>query len=85
LAPAGLAIGVGVVAGAAVWSGVAYAVGQAHKKKLEEVRVELEGVLDALEVGASLEPPPSSWRRWVKRHFHGVARDLMRNEKDAEV
>ena len=43
---------------------------------MAEVRSEVEGVLDALETGASLEPPPPSWRRWVKRYFHGMAKDF---------
>jgi len=81
-APLALAVGVGVVAGVGVWAGIGYAVGQNHKKKLLEVRSEVEGVLDDLETGRSLEPPPSSWRRWVKRQFHGVARDLMREIDD---
>lgn len=81
--PIGLAVGVGALLGVGVWSGVAYATGRSHKRKLLEVRTELEGVLDALETGDSLEPPPASWRRWVKRHFHGVARDLMRGEDEA--
>ena len=84
VAPVGLAIGLGVVVGAGAWSGVTYAVGRSHKKKLQEVQTELEGVLDALEMGASLEPPPASWRRWVKRHFHGVARDLVRPENETD-
>ena len=77
MAPVGLAIGVGVAVGAGVWSGIAHAVGRGHKKKLREVRIEVEAVLNSLEMGVSLEPPPASWRRWVKRHFHGVARDLI--------
>ena len=81
-APLALAVGVGVVAGAGIWTGIGYAVGQNHKKKLREVRNEVEGVLDDLETGRSLEPPPPSWRRWVKRQFHGVARDLMRDYDD---
>jgi hypothetical protein len=52
-------------------------VGRNHRRKVEEVKMEVEAVLDALEAGGSLEPPPASWRRWVKRHFHGVARDLL--------
>ena len=72
-----VAVGVGVVAGGATWVGVGRVIGLNHKKKLEEVRTELEDVLDRLEVGDSLEPPPASWRRWVKRNFHGVARDLL--------
>ena len=81
-APLALAIGVGVVVGAGVWTGVGYAVGRNHKRKVLEVRSEVEGVLDDLEAGRSLEPPPASWRRWVKRQFHGVARDLMRGDED---
>jgi outer membrane lipoprotein SlyB len=79
--PLAIAVVGGVVVGATVWSGIGYAVGWEHKKKIQEVRTEVEGVLDALEMGASLQPPPPSWRRWVKRHFHGVARDL-RGEDD---
>lgn len=82
--PVGIAVGLGVVVGAGVWSGIAYAMGQSHKRKLREVRTEVEGVLDALETGLSLEPPPASWRRWVKRHFHGMARDLMTVEDDED-
>lgn len=81
-APLGLAVGVGVVAGLGVWTGIGYMVGQRHKKKLMEVRSEVEGVFDDLETGRSLKPPPSSWRRWVKRQFHGVARDIMRDFDD---
>ena len=79
-APLALAVGAGVLIGGAIWAGVGYSVGHRHKRKLAEVRAEIEGVLDSLERGLSLEPPPSSWRRWVKRHFHGVARDLMGEE-----
>ena len=82
VAPLALAVGVGVVAGVGIWTGIGYAVGRGHKKKLLEVRSEVEGVLDDLEAGRSLEPPPASWRRWVKRQFHGVARDLMRAEDE---
>ena len=81
-APLGLAVGVGVVAGLGLWTGIGYMVGQNHKKKLMDVRSEVEGVLYDLETGRSLEPPPSSWRRWVKRQFHGVARDIMRDLDD---
>mgnify|MGYP003728918861 FL=1 len=83
--PIGLAIGLGVVAGAGVMAGIAYLSGSAHKKKLEEVRTEVEGVLDTLELGESLQPPPSSWRRWVKRNFHGVAKDLMARDEELDT
>lgn len=77
-----LIVPLAVVAGGAVFAGITTAVGQAHKKKLHEVQAELEGILDRLEIGETLEPPPASWRRWVKRQFHGVARDLMRDEEE---
>lgn len=41
------------------------------------VLVEMEGILDRLESEESLEPPPASWRRWVRKHFRGVAEDLL--------
>lgn len=78
--PIVLAVGAAVLVGGGVWGGIAHVAGAAHKRKLAEVQAEVEGVLDALERGMSLEPPPPSWRRWVKRHFHGVARDLIRDE-----
>lgn len=80
-APLVLAVGVGVIAGMGVATGIGYAVGRGHKRRLGEVRSEIEGVLDDLEAGRSLEPPPASWRRWVKRQFHGVARDLMKHDE----
>jgi hypothetical protein len=79
-----LAIPLGVAVAGAVAGGVSYLVGASHKKKLLEVQAEVEGVLDRLELRESLEPPPASWRRWVKRQFHGVARDLMSLEDDPD-
>jgi hypothetical protein len=77
---------VAVVAGAAVaggaTAGLTWAVGRSHRKKLAEVRAEVEGILDRLETGESLEPPPPSWRRWVKRQFHG-ARKLLGDDLDS--
>ena len=80
--PGALAIGLGVVVGLGVCVVVGVAVGRGHQKKITQVRNEVEGVLDRLETGESLEPPPASWRRWVKKQFHGVARDMTRTEKD---
>jgi len=81
-APLALGIAAGVLVGVGAWSGVAAVVGHTHRTKLLDVRTEVEGVLDALEQGLSLEPPPASWRRWVKRHFHGVANDLRTTDQD---
>ncbi|MDH5759311.1 MAG: hypothetical protein OEZ65_06955 [Gemmatimonadota bacterium] len=77
VAPVEVAVTVGILTGVGILSGVTAWVGSRHRKKLEEVRAELEGVLDSLETGASLDPPPPSWRQWVKRQFHGVARDVI--------
>jgi len=77
--PAALGVAAGIAAGSAVFGGLCWITGSYHKRRLLEVRSEVEGILDRLESGESLEPPPSSWRRWVRRNFHGVARDLMRD------
>lgn len=82
LAPLGLAIGAGVAIGSGVWTAIGYGMGRTHHKRVGEVRQEVEGVLDSLEVGAPLEPPPASWRRWVKRNFHGVAQDRTRADDE---
>lgn len=82
--PLALAIGAGVVVGSGVAGLVTSQTGASHKKKLLEVRAEVEGILDRLEFEESLEPPPASWRRWVKRQFHGVARDLMSVDDDPD-
>jgi hypothetical protein len=74
--PIGLGVAAGVVGGGLLAAGIAWATGRAHRRRLADVQDEIEGVLDRLEAGESLEPPPPSWRRWVRRHFHGVARDL---------
>jgi hypothetical protein len=81
VAPAALGIAAGIAVGSAVMGGICWLVGSRHKKRLLEVRSEIEGILDRLETGGSLEPPPSSWRRWVRRHFHGVAKDLLGEEE----
>ena len=47
-----------------------------YRRKMADVRAEVEGVLDRLEMGEELEPPPSSWRRWVEKHVHGARRML---------
>jgi len=74
---AGVAAGAGVLVGMAVFGGLAWVTGQYHKRRLLEVRSEMEGILDRLESEESLEPPPASWRRWVRKHFRGVAEDLL--------
>ncbi len=63
----------GIVSAVAVMSMVALG----FERRLGEVRLEVEGILDGLESDGGLEPPPPAWRRWVRRHFHGVAREVM--------
>jgi hypothetical protein len=75
-APLALALGVGLVIAGGGWSAIAIGTRASYRRRLSDVQNEVEGVLDALESGASLEPPPPAWRRWVKRHFHGMARDF---------
>lgn len=77
VAPIGLAALVGTAVGGGVLFGILWLVGRHQRRQNQEVKLELEGVLDDLEQGKSLEPPPASWRRWVKRHFGGVARDVL--------
>lgn len=88
LSTAGVALavasGVGIVVGGGLLGGISYAVGLSHKKKLLDVQAEVEGILDRLEMGESLEPPPASWRSWVKRQFHGVARELRSLDRDQD-
>jgi len=76
-APVALGVAAGVAVGSAFFGGIGWVTGYYHKRRLLEVRAEIEGILDRLETGETLEPPPSSWRRWVRRHFHGVAKDLL--------
>ena len=81
VAPLALALGGGAVIAGGLWSAIFFGTGAAHRRKVSDVHAEAEGVLDALETGASLEPPPPAWRKWVKRHFHGVARDILGDEE----
>jgi hypothetical protein len=82
VAPAALGVAAGIALGSLILGGIAWGTGVRHKKRLLDVRSELEGILDRLERGDGLEPPPPSWRRWVRRHFHGVARDVLGEGED---
>jgi hypothetical protein len=78
VAPFALAIAAGAVIGGGTVGGTVWGVGRSHQKKVGDVRAEVEGILDQLEVEAPLEPPPPSWQDWVRRQFHG-ARKLFDN------
>ena len=81
--PQAMAVGAGVAAIGGVTIGVTRMTRHYHRKKYAEVLAEVEGVLDQLEVGEVLRPPPSSWRKWVERQFHG-ARKLLDLDGDGE-
>jgi hypothetical protein len=66
VSPAGL-WHLGLMAGGAAALGVARVVSHYSRKRREEVKQELEGILDRLESGEDLSPPPASWRGWVTR------------------
>lgn len=77
MGPLGLAVAAGIGVGAIAAIGVGWAVARSHARQMAQVRLEIEDVLDRLERGESLEPPPPSWQRWVSRHFRGVAREML--------
>jgi len=81
LGPALLGVAAGIAVGSGVLGGICWLAGSRHKRRLLEVRSEIEGILDRLEMGESLEPPHPSWRRWVRRHFHGVAKELLGDDE----
>lgn len=57
----GSAILVGAVAGWASMLGVR----GAWRRKRRDIHQEIEGILDNLEAGDPLGPPPPKWRRWI--------------------
>ena len=59
------ALSLGGVSAAVVVTATARITGRYSRRAREEVQQELEGVLDRLERGEDLAPPPASWRRWV--------------------
>jgi hypothetical protein len=47
------------------------AAGAAFRRRMSEARIELEGLLDRLERGERLEPPPAPWRRRLQGKIFG--------------
>jgi hypothetical protein len=76
VAPLAVALAGGVAVAGGVGFGAVHWARRAHRRKALAVAAEIEGILDALEAGDTLEPPPSSWRKWVERQFHGARRLL---------
>lgn len=71
----------GLIAGGAAAFAMAVLAGRGFQRRLREIHLEVQGILDGLESAGGLEPPPPAWRRWVRRHFHGVAREMMGKER----
>lgn len=71
----------GLIAGGAAAFGIAVLAGRGFQRRLREIHLEVEGILDGLESAGGLEPPPPAWRRWVRRHFHGVAREMIGKDR----
>ena len=51
--------------GGGLWAGVA-AAAAAYRRRLAAARLEVEGLLDRLERGERLDPPPAPWRRLLR-------------------
>jgi hypothetical protein len=63
-----LALGGGIAASAT--AGIA-AAGAGFRRRMAEARMEIDGLLDRLERGDRLEPPPAPWRRRLQGRFFG--------------
>jgi hypothetical protein len=82
VSPDVLAVGAGVLLASGIFAVINRLTASGHRKKWQEILAEVEGILDRLEVGETLEPPPASWRRWVERQFHGARRLLEPRDDD---
>ena len=58
-----LAVVGGLVLGGAAAAWVAIAAGRGFQRRLRDIHLEVEGILDGLESAGGLEPPPPAWRR----------------------
>ena len=63
--PVGAALAFGGLSPVVIAAATARVIGRYSMRAREEVQRELEGVLDRLEQGEDLAPPPASWRRWI--------------------
>jgi hypothetical protein len=72
----------GIILGGAVALGVVRVTGHHSRKRREQVQQELEGILDRLERGEDLSPPPASWRRWVTRQARRFKLELSGDDLD---
>ena len=60
-----VALAFGGLSAVVIAAATARVIGRYSMRARVEVQRELEGVLDRLEQGEDLAPPPASWRRWV--------------------
>ncbi len=80
VAPVAVAALAGALVGTGTTATVSHLIRAHHRRQMEEVGLEIEGVLDQLETGGALEPPPASWRRWVQRQARAFGIDLFKGE-----
>lgn len=59
-----------VAASASAW-GIFAAYGRSFRRKVAEAKLELDALLDRLETGERLEPPPAPWRRRLGLRLFG--------------
>jgi hypothetical protein len=73
------AVSLGLAAASGIFAGIHRLTARGYRKKWQEILAEVEGILDALQAGETLEPPPPAWRRWVEKQFHGARRLFEQN------
>lgn len=73
-----MAVALGGLTGGLVMGLVFWLAARAHRLRVEEARVEAEGILDRVEGGLPLSPPGAPWRRWVRKYLDGLAGDVLK-------
>ncbi len=80
--PLAAALTTGALSAVAIGAVTARIAGRYSRRAREEVQQELEGVLDKLEQGEDLAPPPASWRRWVMDQARRLRVEIKGSKRD---
>ena len=83
--PLAVLIPAAIVVGGAAAVSVSWATGRASQRRRNEVLDEIEGIMDALERGEPLNPPPASWRRWASRQAKRFKVELFGDGSDFDI
>lgn len=61
--------------------------GSRQRRRMSQIEEELDAILDRVQAGETVEPPPAAWIGWVERHFHGARKlsDGRREPEDGEM